>query len=613
MERLTLRPSSALVARGNYTYLSGHSLLLLGSLPVRSGLRRQRQRRRERRQRQQRQPRRQSDGQGFGPEFRTLRGGAQSKQEKLLAGLAALISSCQEEEEQEAPRRPPSEEDGLFEALRSLVERRPSNLLQELKSLVQKFSRGQRTVTAEGQQALAKSKGKGKGAGAPAKGGGPKPVTQPVCDEGEWVAVMKGRQQKHAKPKQAHAQAKPEVGRARPGDWTHPKMRLEEVRRWSLMWDLMAAYDKVPVTLVFNYDTGVGFPDEFEEVQGFKPDLCQMPLVFTNGLRFVRRNVVKRGDGAPLLKAKTMQELRLWAMVACPGLGRQWRDSWGWEARAQIHEVQGLIRVDLALATALLSQSGRAHIGGRWLLEPLRWEAPLQGIFKHPPLVQWVEEADLARACAQADRDASSFGMGLRCRLWRFHGIPMKWQFVAKVEILERFKWRGKAGWSLRASRNDALDHLVLEVEGESVLASCCWSAGQRRPGKPLRCDAAVRVTDRPAAVTRAGEAMPFTAAVRHKAPEPDKAQDDAEMPAAEGPTKRANGPALGPASKKQSTEAYLDAVAKPSSWGSALEIQALAHTGDRPIFVFAPAEGNTLVFTVHFEALEGEISLDDS
>ena len=99
------RRAQALVARGNYTYLSGHSLLLLGSLPVRSRLRR----RRERRQRQQRQPRRQSDGEGFGPEFRTLRGGAQSKQEKLLAGLAALISSCQEEEEQEAPRRPPSD------------------------------------------------------------------------------------------------------------------------------------------------------------------------------------------------------------------------------------------------------------------------------------------------------------------------------------------------------------------------------------------------------------------------------------------------------------------------------------------------------------------------
>ena len=98
------RRAQALVARGNYTYLSGHSLLLLGSLPVRSGLRRQRQRRRERRQRQQRQP-----------------------------------------------RRP-----GLWPWSSELFAQR-------------------------------------QGAGAPAKGGGPKPVTQPVSDEGEWVAVVKGR------------------------------------------------------------------------------------------------------------------------------------------------------------------------------------------------------------------------------------------------------------------------------------------------------------------------------------------------------------------------------------------------------------------------------------
>ena len=308
------------------------------------------------------------------------------------------------------------------------------------------------------------------------------------------MAVVKGRQQKHAKPKQAHAQAKPEVGRARPGDWTHPVVTAAE-----RSWDLMAAYDKVPVTLVFNYDTGVGFLEEFEEVQGLKPDLCQMPLVFTNGLRFVRRNVVKRGDGAPSLKAKTMQvkvpERKAEPTVVRPTGRRRpsqlrsfafgpwwrapaWADSGGTAGAGRLKPRSTRFRVDLALTTALLSQSGRAHNGGRWFLEPLRREGSsstrLGGGSRSCPSVCPGMGLRLGnrQVGVRVPRDASEAGPAReRRRLWRFHGIPMKWQYedvealatgadFAKVEILERFKWRGKEGWSLRASRNDELDHL---------------------------------------------------------------------------------------------------------------------------------------------------------
>ena len=51
----------------------------------------------------------------------------------------------------------------------------------------------------------------------------------------------------------------------------------------------------------------------------------------------------------------------------------------------------------------------------------------------------------------------------------------------AEIEIFERFRYRGKFGWSLKGTRQDEFDHLDLQVNNRTVLASCAMGRGDGR------------------------------------------------------------------------------------------------------------------------------------
>ena len=162
---------------------------------------------------------------------------------------------------------------------------------------------------------------------------------------------------------------------------------------------------------------------------GVQTDLCQMSLVFTNGLRFVRRNVVKRG-GAPSLKAKTMQ-VKVPERKAQPTVVLRARTRKGLPAKSFALGHGGVPRPGQTVAGQLgLGGSspdpqgsgpdpggsgfgyGSSEPSAQW--RPLVPGAAQMGGRCKGSSAPAFGEADLARACAQADRDASSFGMGLR-------------------------------------------------------------------------------------------------------------------------------------------------------------------------------------------------------
>ena len=109
-----------------------------------------------------------------------LRGGA-SRSDRLLAGLKDLLAECDKDDQQEAES---DGDDSLFFALKAMVQERPKNLLQELKSLVSQFSRKSFDRTEKGTakglgksdsspapKGDGKSKGKGKSAPGPSVSG----------------------------------------------------------------------------------------------------------------------------------------------------------------------------------------------------------------------------------------------------------------------------------------------------------------------------------------------------------------------------------------------------------------------------------------------------------
>ena len=103
-------------------------------------------------------------GQGGG-ELPSLRGGAQSKTDRILQGLALLLQGVDDEEE---TSEPDEQCEALYAELESMVKRRPKNILQELKSLVRKVS-GE-----SGSSAKETASGKGKGSkGDVGTGGSP--------------------------------------------------------------------------------------------------------------------------------------------------------------------------------------------------------------------------------------------------------------------------------------------------------------------------------------------------------------------------------------------------------------------------------------------------------
>eukprot|EP00434_Breviolum_minutum_P026173 symbB.v1.2.023140.t1/scaffold2098.1/size89601/1 len=276
-----------------------------------------------------------------------LRGGA-SRSDRLLAGLKELLAECDKDDQQEAE----SDGDALFFALQAMVQERPKNLLQELKSLVSQFSRESFDRTEKGTaKGLGKSdsppapkgdgknKGKGKSAPGPSvfgkqKGDG-KGKTNAAAykvesqdptthKEGSWIEVVRrGKGGKGAKqaPAKVHDQ-----GRPRRSDWTAPVYTSAEelanathesndpvvampsnAQDAEITWSLLAAKANIDALFVFNYQTHEGFVQETEKELGIKPQLSSLPLHFSTGLRFVQRYVLHRGDSAPKAKVTGAQ------------------------------------------------------------------------------------------------------------------------------------------------------------------------------------------------------------------------------------------------------------------------------------------------------------------
>ena len=272
-----------------------------------------------------------------------LRGGALSKSDRILQGLTALLESEQFDEE---PSTVDDESAALMLALEGLVKRKPSNLLQELKSLVQTFTHKAcvsnkgalgRSGTKGGIASADKGKGKGKDA---EKGknaniltdnrgkGKDKPSDRsaatpapPVdaADESSWVDVVKKRR---GKPGDLKNRAPAEVGKPRRNDWNAPVATsaadLEahittltnaprkalvalapNPREAELMWEILGAHEDVDALFVFNYVTHKEFVPETKSSLGIEPLQCTIPLWFASGLRHVQRYTMQRGENAP--------------------------------------------------------------------------------------------------------------------------------------------------------------------------------------------------------------------------------------------------------------------------------------------------------------------------
>lgn len=202
------------------------------------------------------------------------------------------------------------EGDALFLALETLVRDRPKNLLQELRSLVSRFSRSGKGEKGKGngtQPSSVASKGVGKhqgkghdGKGKDGKGKGKVPLfpvapkTAPNASsqvEDSWVTVARNGKAKPA------AKAR-EVGKARAGDWTAPVVTTvtaealdnlqsdvksvvalpSSPQEAELMWSILAAKESLDCLFVFNYKTQDGFAAATEHELGVTR-LFQSPCI----------------------------------------------------------------------------------------------------------------------------------------------------------------------------------------------------------------------------------------------------------------------------------------------------------------------------------------------
>eukprot|EP00439_Symbiodinium_sp_Y106_P003707 s14130_g1.t1 len=259
-------------------------------------------------------------------------------------------------------------------------------------------------------------------------------------------------------------------------------------------------------------------------------------------LRAKTRKELHSGWGAVVTSPG--KQLRAWADAVITGKPPAIRDTWGWELRTD--EAQGLVRVDAASAEALLRASGVAHKDCRWFLEPLRWEAPLPANMRAAPATSWVAEPSLVKAAAKAEQEAKAHGLGVRLgsfqvgyrwtpaegpdgatsrrRLWKLLGLDPDFceedvrklalsAGFAEIEISERFRFRGKFGWSFKGTRQDDFDHLDLQVNNRTVLASCAMGRGDRRGAIAMPSEQTVRFSAReaakgPATAATAGDSM---------------------------------------------------------------------------------------------------------
>ncbi|CAE7484929.1 unnamed protein product, partial [Symbiodinium sp. CCMP2456] len=200
--------------------------------------------------------------------------------------------------------------------------------------------------------------------------------------------------------------------------------------------------------------------------------------------------------------------------------GRGVQDTWGWavELQSRGEVITGLLRVSPAAARHLISASGRTEQGNAIFVEPLRWDAPLDGEASKPPAVDWVErhggEEDndyLKRVVALSShlgvaRGSAQLGVrrprkseeGGRVRAWSIGGVPRQWQTDDVTGLLQEVGFdhitlqrktvnRKGASWSFRAGRPDARDYLDVQVGDATFFAAVMGSTPKPRKTTPLQ------------------------------------------------------------------------------------------------------------------------------
>ena len=247
---------------------------------------------------------------------------ARKRNEKLLEGLTQLLAHIDTDD----PVEHENEEDDIVAALECLIQNRPRNLLQELKSLVQRFSRPPATTQSASYADIARRNvtidtGKGKGRG---KGHGKGKGHQTPH---EWQTVT--RKQRHmdqvTKPYQKTKAAFNARVTFRPRDWgadvaaayspgemgkvaavAKNKMLLIPRDEDSAMemWTMLSAFPDKKVTMIlledtdetsFDYDTSVTLTN------------AKVPCVFQGNVRMTKVRLLMNGAEAPSFVQKTFE------------------------------------------------------------------------------------------------------------------------------------------------------------------------------------------------------------------------------------------------------------------------------------------------------------------
>lgn len=673
--------------------------------------------------------------------FPSLRGGAAPKKRKsLLEILSTCLAEYEKQEESE------SDDDALLKALQDLVQKKPPNLLQHLKSIVANFSAKATAIQAP------------RGAAVRHNSHPRSPPLRTQKNENTWVDVVRRKPQKpKIVPKQgAPVLANQLLGHLRASDWQAPiatnPTELEDllkkkeerivlapakVNESYEMWAILASSPTVKAALVlpFGFST-----EEFAPTADTTTKVDRVPVLVQGSLvmqkvclyqkggntapSFVPKSISLKGDvqknATVVLRAATHKALvpDFTMLQQNPGLSaRNWinasgicdplkiGDTWGWNLDRSM--VSGVLRVDLAVAPALLRASGQKHGHTRWYFEPLRYADPLPKPFNELPETSWINDKSLTfeqnAACAEKEAVLNDLGVRLgtrsvgvrmipgqndantpKAKHWKATGVPRFLgvddfeDLLAKagfenIQINEKFRWRAHTGYAFRALQPENKDVVQIQY-GEHAIDVNVQSRMRvqkstvQLPGEPRIHFA--RQRKKPPEVVNVDEAEDDdeVAPTVPDTPDPDaymegEGSEDVQMMAmkrppsvspVKAPAKKpkaansvpstfkeianpGNGDCLfwalsqglthaGSKSEKsplqcralcvahltkhQSTysrhwdgcypqkgdtqipdrdfSVYLQRLAQQSAWGSALEIQAMSMTLDRPIFVYS-------------------------
>ena len=419
------------------------------------------------------------------PSFPSLRGGAggatvslHNRQSRLLDVLTKCLADF------ESDKTDNGEQDLLHE-LEGIVRRRPRNLLQELKSLVTKYTKMEHDQRRSSDSAeppswsnVARSR---TNAARVQNAGKPPPLKRPMQSS---VGLSRPK-----KPVEAR-----QVGRLRPGDWPCDVVRtpdeLEDVLAKSgkavlhpscpddapEMWAMLGSFPKASATLILHEESAT------EQYDGGSVSTVRVPLLVNGNIVMTKVQLVMKGPDAPsfavssvgvktrkqddkscALRASTHKGLvhdfdqcqinpgsqcRAWVHGVKLCNARQVGDSWGW--RLSGPTVTGLIRVELDAVPALLKASGQRCQQSRWFFEPMRFESPLPKPFDQLPETQWVRNSDLTleQRASLAEQEAKKSGLGVRLgdkqvgvrvvrpqvsaasksKVWKATAVPRSWQ-----------------------------------------------------------------------------------------------------------------------------------------------------------------------------------------